>query len=165
MSDPHHEWFEHLVTTTHELLRAYAVRRVGVGNADDVVAEVFAVAWRRRNERPERVLPWLYGVAHNVVLHERRSFARRARLGRRLRQEPPAPDDRLAKIEVDAVLDSLAPADAEILRLTIWEQLTPSEIAQVLRITPEAARQRLRRARARAQRLHEFDLTPRSQHA
>ena len=47
----------------------------------------------------------------------------------------------------------VAPTDAEILRLTAWEQLTPAEIAVVLDLSDSAARTRLMRARQRAKRL------------
>ncbi|WP_185975593.1 RNA polymerase sigma factor [Tessaracoccus rhinocerotis] len=68
---------------------------------------------------------------------------------------PDTADDH-SRVEVDSVLDHLSPDDAEILRLTIWEELTPSEIAEVLDISPGAARNRLMRARAKAQRIHEL---------
>ena len=42
---------------------------------------------------------------------------------------------------------TLRPAEAELLRLWAWEQLTPGEIATVLGITPNAASIRLHRAR------------------
>jgi RNA polymerase sigma-70 factor (ECF subfamily) len=38
---------------------AYAVRRVPRDEADDVVAEVFAAAWRHRASVPDPALPWL----------------------------------------------------------------------------------------------------------
>jgi len=46
-------------------IHAYAIRRVGSGDdAGDVVAEVFATAWRRIDEVPEppEDLLWLYGL-------------------------------------------------------------------------------------------------------
>lgn len=54
---------------------------------------------------------------------------------------------------IDSVLDGLDSINAEVLRLTVWEALSPSEIAQVLAIEPGAARVRLLRARRRAQDL------------
>ncbi len=43
---------------------------------------------------------------------------------------------------------ALRPEDAELLRLSAWEQLTPAEIAAVLDLTPNAVSIRLHRARA-----------------
>ena len=42
------------------------------------MAEVFLTAWRRIDQIPSgSELPWLYGVAHNVVANQQRSFVRR----------------------------------------------------------------------------------------
>lgn len=146
-------WLEGLFDAHYERLLAYAIRRVGPDNADDVVAEVFAVAWRRRAEVPEPPVTWLYATARNTILHERRSHAKRTRLRSvlQLNREPSV--DATARVEVDSVLDALDPTDAEVLRLTVWEQLTPSEIAEVLGISPTASRNRLLRARRKAQAL------------
>ena len=62
----------------------------------------------------------------------------------------PAAEDVTAAL-VDSVLDHLAELDAEVLRLAVWEELTPAEIATVLDLAPSAARTRLMRARRRAQ--------------
>ena len=58
----------------------YVVRRAGDRDrAHDIAAEVFLVAWQRRRELPaQRALPWLYGVAANVLAHARRSDLRAA---------------------------------------------------------------------------------------
>lgn len=95
-------------------------------------------------------------MARNHVLHEYRSKGRRSRLQDLLALHRPDTADDHSRVEVDSVLDHLSPDDAEILRLTIWEELTPSEIAEVLDISPGAARNRLMRARAKAQRIHEL---------
>jgi DNA-directed RNA polymerase specialized sigma24 family protein len=46
---------------------AYARRHASPDDAEDVVAETFHVAWRRRDVVPDEPLPWLIGVAHNVL--------------------------------------------------------------------------------------------------
>ncbi len=149
------DWFRALFDEHHHALLAYAVRRVGPDEAEDVVAEVFTTLWRRRDEVPAEVRPWLYGVARHEILHTHRGTGRRQALRQRMAQQTPGPDDDgFARVEIDAVLDQLDPTDAEVLRLTVWEQLTPSEIALTLGISAPAARQRLLRARNRAQRLH-----------
>ena len=56
-------WFEDLYRTHHPAVLRYAVRRVGPDDADDVVSEVFATAWRRRTAVGEPPLPWLYRAA------------------------------------------------------------------------------------------------------
>ena len=139
-------WLEELFELHHRLVRAYAVRRVGPESADDVVSEVFAVAWRRRGVVPEPAAGWLLRAARNVVLHEQRSRARRARLATAVATQPldhsPAADHVTTSL-IESVLASLPSLDAEILRLSVWEQLTPTEIAYVLDLSPGAARTRL----------------------
>jgi RNA polymerase sigma-70 factor, ECF subfamily len=62
----------------------FAMRRAGREVAEDVVAETFAVAWRRRDCMPEEALPWLYAIAGNVVANQWRSGRRRRDLDTRL---------------------------------------------------------------------------------
>ena len=54
--------------------------------------------------------------------------------------------DRLASPKL---LQELHPRDREIIKLSMWEGMSPDEIAAVLDVTPETARQRLHRARKR----------------
>jgi RNA polymerase sigma factor (sigma-70 family) len=59
-------------------------------------------------------------------------------------------DDQLAESEaLRAALARLGPQDVACLRLSVIEEFTSVEIAQILAITPEAARQRLSRATVR----------------
>ena len=55
---------------------AYAVSRAGRQLADEVVSEVFLVAWRRLEELPGDPLPWLLVTARNVIGSEFRAAAR-----------------------------------------------------------------------------------------
>lgn len=155
-------WLEELFDRHSHRLRAFAVRRVGPDAADDVVSEVFVTAWRRRRDVPDEPLAWLFQTARNRVMHHQRSSGRRAslRVAVQLSMQPaPAPSaEDQTRILVEAILDELPATEAEILRLTVWEQLTPSEVAVVLAITPGAARTRLMRARPRAQELYEASL-------
>ncbi len=64
----------------------FARRRCGSGHdADDVTAETFAVAWRRRDELPgEDTRLWLFGVARRVLANQQRSAQRQERVRLRL---------------------------------------------------------------------------------
>lgn len=139
-------------------ITAYALRRASGADAADVVADTFMVAWRRHHEIPEEpnTLPWLYGVARRVLANQRRSTRRRGKLHERLRDEfieHDSTSDRSIATDsfqsVATALEQLSHDDAELLRLTAWEGLGPTEIATVLDIDPGAVRQRLRRARTR----------------
>ena len=135
-------------------VRAYALRRLGPGgtaSADDVVSEVFAVAWRRINAIPEGAeLPWLLGCARRVVLHAHRRARRDAALAGRLQGHatgaavPATRDSVLA-----GALASLGERDREALLLIAWEGLSVSEAAAALGCSRGTLAVRLHRARRR----------------
>jgi hypothetical protein len=70
--------FELLFRDHAGAVRAYAARRSSLDDADDVVAEVFLIAWRRIDDLPDDPLPWLLGVARRVLANRRRGEVRRA---------------------------------------------------------------------------------------
>jgi RNA polymerase sigma factor (sigma-70 family) len=141
---------------------AYCMRRLPGEAANDAIAETFLVTWRKLDQVPHAhgTLPWLYRVAGNVIAHQRRSFARRSRLRRKLGSVAPEPIagpelqvlDHAANQEVLEALAGLGDADREIIRLRTWEELTALQIAEVLQISPAAARKRISRALARLKR-------------
>jgi putative glutamine amidotransferase len=132
--------------------------------ARDIVQDVLFSAWRTA-QRPtapfvvgadERAVQrWLFRIASNKAidaLRHRRVIAWET-LDATLTVEPldtqdPTPfEERVVEGEaVRAALDSLDPNDVACLRLSILEEFTSIEIAHILDITPEAARQRLSRA-------------------
>jgi RNA polymerase sigma factor (sigma-70 family) len=140
-------------------MRSYCLRRLPVSEVNDAVAEVFLVVWRRIDDVPngDEAPLWLYGIARNVVRNADRSMRRRDRLHGRLRpfRSPPAPDPEtlvVRRSEESEALEELAelrPADQEILRLSVWEELSNTEIAEVLGIDAHAVTMRLTRARNR----------------
>lgn len=164
MSSPgsdHADRFRELYTAHFDALLAYALRRVArPEDAADVVSDSFLVAWRRRSHLPagDEARLWLYGVARNMLANQRRGDRRRDRLGEALRQRLAAsadlwaPDPSTELDERAVVRDALAclgELDREVLALTIWEELEPREIAEVLGVSAQAVRTRLSRARAR----------------
>jgi RNA polymerase sigma-70 factor (ECF subfamily) len=149
--------FRALYTAHVDAVLGYALRRVAAPeDAADVVAETFLVGWRRLDEltRAEQPRLWLYGVARRVLANQRRGGRRRDDLGRRLRTELPVvvPDhaEHVAAVTTfRAALRGLRRLDREVLELTLWEELSPQEVAVALGISPGAVRTRLSRARAR----------------
>lgn len=143
----------------------YCRRRVGVDQADDVMGDVFLAAWRRIGDAPPPAdaLPWLYRISYLTVANHWRSGARRRRLKERLTSLGVAPaasvvDQVVVRDtvrEVVALLDELRPRDAEVLRLAAWEGLSTDQIGAVLELSPDAAKQRLSRARRRLADMHE----------
>src|SRR5579863_4553475 len=73
----------------------YCFRRLGDwADAEDALALVFLEAWRRRDKKlpDEKVLPWLYGIATNVLRNRRRSHRRFRDAIARLPPPSPEPD-------------------------------------------------------------------------
>src|SRR5918999_940651 len=124
----------------------YLSRRVGRTIADDLAAETFTRAFERRSSYDssvERALPWLLGIAINLLAHHRRSEARQLRALAAL-TEPDAErftdaatgriDAASARGRLVAALEQLDDYDREALLLYAWAELKYEEIAGVLGI-------------------------------
>ena len=153
VTDGRRERFEELVPGLIEPLRRFLTRRADAATADDVLGDTLLVCWRRIDEVPDEPLPWAYGVARLCLANAERAGRRQSRVAARIATvDPPAtstgePDPDPV---VDAVREAIAVlpvADAELLRLWAWEQLSVSDIAIVLDVTPNAVSIRLHRAR------------------
>ena len=149
------EAFERLYGSMYRDIVAYATRRVSLDEADDVVAKIFMVAWRRFDDVPEPPQDrlWLFGVARRCVADQLRSGRRQMRLYSRVSQEQatmnpsygPTPDDRYDLVQ--AAMESMKPADREALQLVLWEGLSHAEAATVMGCSVNAFELRYRRAR------------------
>lgn len=136
----------------------YLARRAGPLAAEDLLSEVFIAALSASSRVAAHdsgsALPWLYGIALNVL----RGY---------LRKQQPAPgvtsdfgmdwdavDERIdawaERGRLRAALTVLSDSDRELLLLVGWEELSQAEAAAALGISHGAARVRLHRARKRA---------------
>ena len=144
-------WFDALVRTHTRALHRYLVRRVGVGDADDLAADVLVVAWRRRDDVPDEApLAWLYRTAGYVVANFRRK-GRPIPVGE-LPDDATDDDPAVHAVrdeQVREVLLRLSPRDRQIVLLNAWEGLTGDELAAVLGVSRGGADAALSRARAR----------------
>src|ERR1700733_732824 len=149
------ERFERLYAAHAGVVRRYAQRRGGAGEADDVVADVFLSVWRRLDEVPADPVPWLLGIARGVLSNRRRGEDRHAALIARLMSEQLA-NSALGDDELDLALikalGSLSASDQELLLLVAWERLNSEELAQVLGLSKGTVAVRLHRARRRLKR-------------
>jgi RNA polymerase sigma-70 factor (ECF subfamily) len=153
----------------------FIARRVGSDLAEDLSAEVFATAYRRRaSYQPSlgSLRSWLYGIATNLLRTHWRAEQQLLDLDARLgpaSQELPAAgaftdaaDERvIAAVLAPRIAGALAALNRDqrdVLLLHAWAELSHEEIAVAMKIAPGTARSRLSRARAalRAQ-LGEFD--------
>ena len=139
------ERFEAFYGAHRPAIAAYARRRVSRPDAEDVVAQVFLVAWRRFEvvpPPPEDRL-WLFGVARRMVADHRR-------LKTELREPPDNGDSFLVlQARMESALQALRPAEREVLQLVLWEGRNHAETAELLGCTANAVEIRYRRARAR----------------
>jgi DNA-directed RNA polymerase specialized sigma24 family protein len=54
----------------------YVLLRADRQRAEEMASETFLIAWRKLDRVPDPALPWLLGVARNLVRTQRRSLAR-----------------------------------------------------------------------------------------
>jgi len=148
------ERFDAVFRATYARVLGYARRRAPDAVAQDVAAETYAIAWRRRRRLPsdDLVLAWLLAIARRALANQSRSERRRLRLSRRLAEAPRAPTDPAPSADgpdVHTAMAALSGADRELLRLAYWDDLSPAQIAQVVGVSPSTASVRLHRARRR----------------
>jgi RNA polymerase sigma factor (sigma-70 family) len=143
------------------VIDGYLERRVGRDRADDLGADVFRIAFQRRDRfRPlrETALPWLYGIASNLVHEDARSEVRRLRALARLEGQGADAEPAVERVgeRVDAevmrrplfeALSRLEARDRTVLVLVAWEELTYEEVAEALDVPIGTVRSRLNRAR------------------
>lgn len=139
----------------HELrepIAKFLYRRVDANDVDDLVSEVFGVAWRKGSAvTVGEELPWLYRVATNLVANHRRKNASATRLISSLLAPDTAPSAEslaVADISLAAAWAQLPVKSREVLALTALDGLSVSDAATALGITPNAVSVRLARARS-----------------
>lgn len=149
--------FRELYATTYLDLLRFVRRRVHATHAEDVVGDVMLVAWRRLDDVPAE-LPaaraWLYGVARKTLQNTRRREGRQDAVAAHLAGLPHAvvdaglsPELVAERLDIAAVWSRLNAVHQEALTLAALDELSGSEAAEVLGISPAAFRLRLSRAR------------------
>jgi RNA polymerase sigma-70 factor (ECF subfamily) len=134
-------------------LHGFLLRRVGDPDvADDLLQDVFLKVHTQLAalRDPGRLHPWMYRVARNTVADHFR--ARRGATP--LSEALPAPErerDAVAELApcIRALVSRLPSADRDALELTDLGDLTQTELAHRLGISPSGAKSRVQRARAR----------------
>jgi len=156
VGDVRAERFSMLFEESYGAIHAYACRRAGCGAADEIAAETFLVAWRKFDALPAEPLPWLYGVARNVVLRYHSDRGRqqltRAALLRERSWSPLGVQDG-GDSGLGEAWERLSAADREVLALVAWEQLSVADAACALGCSAPVFSVRLHRARRRLERL------------
>lgn len=148
--------FERHFDAVHRFLH----RRLGRDLADELAAEVFTQAYRRRRSfvaSRESALPWLYGIAANLVRRHRRTELRRLRAYARTGVDASVElDDAHAVERIDAAriapaladaLAGLSPDDRETLTLVVLAELTYDEVGRALGVPTGTVASRMNRIR------------------
>jgi RNA polymerase sigma factor (sigma-70 family) len=163
------EAFGDLVRRHESVVYGFLARRAGSTDAGDLLADVWIAAFRSRHSfdlERESALPWIFGIARNIL----RGHWRRLRpdAGPDVGSIDPwhQVDERLAAADATRSLRgpvmALPEEQREVLLLVAWEELSPSEAAEVLGIPASTARSHLRRARLalrpRAEALNDPDV-------
>ena len=140
------------------LMEAYSPSLVGMCTlllrdpdlAQDVVQETFIRAWQKGNIRRETEKAWLSRVALNLCRDEYRSRWFRHVDRRFTPEDMPIPAD-APQMDSD-LLDSvhrLPAREREVIVMHYWNDMSPKEIAQMLKIDRATVFRRLARARKR----------------
>jgi RNA polymerase sigma factor (sigma-70 family) len=138
----------------------YLFRRLADwSEAEDLTAVVFLEAFRRRREVvvvDGKLVPWLYGIATNVLSNRRRAIWRHRDLVAQLADQPArsAPDASAraeAAEQMRSVLERVATLprrQQDVVALCLWSGLSYEEAAAALGVPVGTVRSRLARARA-----------------
>lgn len=135
-------------------------------DSEDLTAEVFALAWRRRQDirlHPDAGgLPWLLLTANHLMHRHRASIHRAHKLLAKVARPQPVADHSIDITDsaedqhnvelIAAVLRRLSRRDREIVQLCVLEGLTPSQVAAASGEPAGSVRSRLSRALVRARR-------------
>jgi RNA polymerase sigma factor (sigma-70 family) len=155
------ERFELLFQRHAPQVQRYVARRLGADAADDIVAETFLLAFRQRagfDVTRGDALPWLYGIATNLLGRHRRNEIRLYKALARTGTDPvTAPftdrvDERVtataASRRLASALAGLSAAYRDALLLVAWGGLSYEETATALGVPVGTVRSRISRARA-----------------
>jgi RNA polymerase sigma-70 factor (ECF subfamily) len=162
-ADPDADHFDRLYRRYGDQIFWFSLRRTGDRTtAEEIQSSVFYEAWRRRRDvdlTTRAALPWLYGVAVNVIRNHLRSTRRREAAFRRL--APPSIEIDLADEATDRVYASdrartivdlvnrLPPDERDVVVLCLVGDLSYTCAARELGLPVGTVRSRLSRARAR----------------
>ncbi|MFI7470111.1 RNA polymerase sigma factor [Nonomuraea sp. NPDC049646] len=159
------ERFAELFERHAAVLHRYVVRRLGPDQAEDVVAETFTRAFEKRHTYAldrQDALPWLYGIATNIIGTHRRAETRGYRALARTGEDPVAVafDERVVarlsasqtRRDLAAALAELGKGERDVLLLISWGDLGYEETAQALNVPIGTVRSRLSRARRKIAR-------------
>ena len=141
--------FEELFARYHKPLYGFFGRRLDDrGRAEDLTQETFLAVIRAvsRYEPRASVRTYLYGIALKLLAAERRKVSAAGKSGQ-LAPEPTTDGTPEYVLWIRQAMGKLDAPDREILMLREYEQLSYTDIAELLRIPINTVRSRLFRSR------------------
>jgi RNA polymerase sigma-70 factor (ECF subfamily) len=158
--------FGHLFDLHAQTVYKFCARRTAdLALAEDLTSTTFLEAWRHRHRAPlgqaDSALPWLLGVANNVVRNATRGQRRDRAAIERLPSPsvaPAAEDQVVARSMTEAglrdaldAISALSEGEQEVVMVVLWSDQSYEEAATVLGIPVGTVRSRLSRARSKLQ--------------
>jgi RNA polymerase sigma-70 factor (ECF subfamily) len=157
------EQFVDLVREHQAGLRAF-IRSLGIDPmwVDDLAQEALVIAYERRQDYDENLSfrNWLWGIARNCVLNERRKSARRSRIlhenltdillataGEIQEEDSWSDDDRARAAALRACLEEIPERSRELLRRRYEQEARAADLAAEFAMNPAAMRKSLERIR------------------
>ncbi|WP_454294307.1 RNA polymerase sigma factor [Salana multivorans] len=128
-------------------------------DAEDVASEVFQRAWAHHDGGGDLNLRWVYVTLRNVVGNEYRRRDRAAVpvaeiVGGHADSARGAPEpDTDDAVDIRRGLATLSDSDREVLYMAYWEDLSGTEIAEILGCSRTAVTTRLMRAKSRLRKV------------
>jgi len=160
------------MSTFHEIYESYSkdVYRYcywlsgSAEDADDITSETFARAWAgREGIRTETVKAYLFAIARNLYLNQKRVSSRNVELSPEHVDMNPSPheivESRLALEHAMKAIQSLPEVDRTAFLMRIQHELSYDEIARILQLPLTTVKVKIHRARLKlaAQELGEFE--------
>ncbi len=156
------ESFDRVFREHYRPIYRFLARRVGPDLGEQLAAEVFATAFRKRDAyvaEHDTPRPWLYGIAHGLLANERRRERRHLDACARLAVPRPGDDPAAtaaSRVDAEQVwpivaaqLAALNDGERDALLLYAWSELTYAQIAEVLGIPVGTVRSRISHARSK----------------
>ena len=151
-----------------ERLFRYVCARTGSASiAEDIVADAMLTAMNRLAQfDPDRgsFASWLFTIATNEIVDQRRRSIRHRQTIERAHQPPPPADDALTTLlrnqaarRIHEAPNRLPDNDRDLVLLRYWAELTSTEIGRVVGISPGNVRVRLKRILGKLAQILEVD--------
>jgi RNA polymerase sigma-70 factor (ECF subfamily) len=141
--------FASLVERHWPAMVRFARSIAGEGECEDCVQDAMIAAWSNITtlRQPHAFAGWLLRIVARRSFRRARRNSRWVSLARAGNPSSPNAGRDTGMVDVEQVLSRLAPRQRAVMHLTVIEEMTDSEIALALGITPASVRSHRRRAR------------------